>query len=136
MKTRAVAKNLKISARKLRLAAGLVRGMRVVQAEQILAVTPKKAAVMTSEVLKSAVANAENNNNLRKAALRIEEIRVDEGATIKRFRPRSRGMAHPVLHRSAHLTIVLTDEAAPEKKPVRAHKTAKKEPAVAGKEAK
>lgn len=134
MKTRAAIKNLKISPRKLRLAAGLVRGMRVVQAEQVLVVTPTKGAVMVAEALKSAVANAENNHNARKATLQIAEIRVDEGATLKRFRPRSRGMAHPVLHRSSHLTIIVSDEVSVEK-PI-AKPAAKKEPVTAGKEVK
>jgi large subunit ribosomal protein L22 len=119
MKTQANIKYLKISARKLRLAADLVRGMRVVQAEQILAATPKKAAVMVSDALKSAVANAENNHNARKSSLRIHEVKVDEGPTLKRFRPRSRGMAAPILHRMSHLTIIVSDEAVTEKKTVK-----------------
>lgn len=129
MQTHANIKYLKISARKLRLSADLVRGSRVVEAEQILAATPKKAALMVRDALKSAVANAENNHNARKSALRIASIKVDEGAKLKRARPRSRGMTHPILHRTAHLSIVVSDEAAAvkkAKKPARAYaKTAK-----------
>ncbi len=117
MKTRAVAKYLKISPAKLRLSADLVRGRRIVEAENILAATPKKGAVMVSEALKSAVANAENNHNLRKAALSVAEIRVDEGPKLKRYRPRSRGSAAPVWHRMAHLTVVVSDDVT-DKKPV------------------
>ena len=65
MKTHASIKYLKISSRKLRLSADLVRGLQVAQAEQVLAATPKKGSVMVAEALKSAVANAENNHNAR-----------------------------------------------------------------------
>lgn len=130
MKVIAKARGLKISARKLRLSADLVRNARVIDAEYLLAATPKKGAAMVADALKSAVANAENNHNLRKSMLRVAEIRVDEGPAQERFRPRSRGMAHPILHRSSHLTVVVTDEAASEKK-----KAVKKQP-VMKKEAK
>jgi large subunit ribosomal protein L22 len=137
MKTQASIKYLKISARKLRLAADLVRDMPVAQAEQVLSATPKKAAVMVAEALKSAVANAENNHNARKSTLRIAEIKVDEGPTLKRFRPRSRGMANPILHRMSHLTIVVTDEARAEKKSAvkQSKKTEQKQLTTSGKEA-
>lgn len=119
MKTQAVAKYLKISPRKLRLSADLVRGRRIVEAENILSAAPQKGAVMVAEALKSAVANAENNHNLRKNALAIAEIRVDEGPKLKRFRPRARGSASPILHRMAHLTIIVSDDAPVEKKSAR-----------------
>jgi large subunit ribosomal protein L22 len=137
MKIHASIKYLKISSRKLRLSADLVRGLPVAQAEQVLAATPKKGSVMVAEALKSAVANAENNQNARKSSLRIAEIKVDEGPTLKRFRPRSRGMAAPILHRMSHLTVVVTDEAAPEKKRSnkKVEKTPKKQLAASGKEA-
>lgn len=137
MKTQASIKYLKISSRKLRLLADLVRGLQVVQAERVLAATPKKAAAMVAEALKSAVANAENNHNARKSSLRIAEIKVDEGPTLKRFRPRSRGMATPILHRMSHLTVVVTDEAQPDKKrsEKKGKKTPKKQLAASGKEA-
>ncbi len=109
MQTLATAKNLNISASKLRLGADLVRGQRVIDAENVLSATPKKAAVIVQAALKSAVANAENNYNIRKSALMITEIRVDEGPKLKRFRPRSRGSAAPILHRKAHLTIIVSD---------------------------
>jgi large subunit ribosomal protein L22 len=128
MKTQAVAKYLKISPRKLRLSADLVRGRRIVEAENILAATPKKGAVMVSDALKSAVANAENNHNLRKNSLAIAEIRVDEGPKLKRFRPRSRGSASPILHRMAHLTVIVSDDAPVEKKTKKFVKKAEAKP--------
>lgn len=109
MQTQAQAKYLKISARKLRLSADVVRGSRVVDAENTLRSMPQKGAIMVAAALKSAVANAENNYNLRKSGLHVSAITVNEGPTIKRSRPRSRGMAHPILHRMSHLTVVLSD---------------------------
>ena len=137
MKTHASIKYLKISSRKLRLSADLVRGLQVAQAEQVLEKKKKKGSVMVAEALKSAVANAENNHNARKSSLRVAEIKVDEGPTLKRFRPRSRGMAAPILHRMSHLTVVVTDEAAVEKKrsAKKVEKTPKKQLAASGKEA-
>ena len=113
MKTQAHIKYLKISARKLRLSADTIRGDRVPEAEQKLASMSQKGASFVADGLKSAVANAENNHNARKSTLRIAEIKVDEGPKLKRWRPRSRCMAAPILHRMAHLTVILTDEAAP-----------------------
>ncbi len=110
MKVQAHSKYLKISARKLRLSADLVRGMKVIDASDLLRVTNKKSAVLVSDTLRSAVANAENNLNLAKRNLSIAEIRVDEGPMLKRIRPRARGSASPIMHRMAHLTIILTDE--------------------------
>lgn len=109
MQTQAKARHLKISARKLRLSADVVRGARVVNAENTLRAMPQKGAGMVAAALKSAVANAENNHNLRKSGLHIAAITVDEGRTLKRSRPRSRGMAHPILHRTSHLTVVVSD---------------------------
>jgi large subunit ribosomal protein L22 len=137
MKAQANIKYLKISARKLRLSADLVRGLRVAQAEQVLAATPTKGATMVAEALKSVVANAENNQNARKSTLIIAEIKVNEGPTLKRFRPRSRGMAAPILHRMSHLQVVVTDEAKPEKKRAakKPQKASRKQLTTTGKEA-
>ena len=109
MQTQAQARYIKISARKLRLSADMVRGARVVDAENTLRSMPQKGAVMVAAALKSAVANAENNYNMRKTGLHINSITVNEGPTLKRIRPRSRGMANPILHRMSHLTVVLSD---------------------------
>ncbi len=109
MKVQAKTRQLPISARKLRLVADMVRGKDVVAAQQILAATNKKAAVMVSSTLKSASANAENNYNLNPKALHIDEIRVDEGSTLKRMRPRAKGASSAILHRSSHLLVVVSD---------------------------
>ncbi|MBP9827188.1 50S ribosomal protein L22 [Candidatus Saccharibacteria bacterium] len=126
MNVKAKIKYLKISARKLRLDADLIRGKRVLDAENVLAATPRKGSVMVASALKSAIANAENNHNQRKNTLFVSEIRVDEGPALKRVRPRSRGSAHPIEHRMAHLTVVVAP--APEKavaKPSKSTKTVK-----------
>ncbi len=129
MKTHAKAKYLKISPRKLRLSADAVRGARVGEAERRLAAMPQKGAELVAEALKSAVANAENNHNARKSTLSIAEIKVDQGPKLKRWRPRSRGMAAPILHPMAHLTLVVTDEVVEPVKPAtKAAKATDKKP--------
>ena len=70
---------------------------------------PKKAGLFISKVLKSAIANATNNNKLSEKKLIIKEIVVNEGQVLKRFKPRSRGMAHPILKRSSHIKVVLEE---------------------------
>ena len=137
MKVSAHTKYLKISARKLRLSADLVRGMKVTDASDLLRVTNKKSAVMVSDTLKSAVANAENNLNLAKRNLMIDEIKVDEGPVLKRMRPRARGSAGAILHRMAHLTVTVSDDQKlVEKTEVVKEKSVKTEPAKAKKETK
>ncbi len=110
MKVQAKSKYLKISAQKLRLVADLVRDMDVLPAQSLLANTNKKAAGLVGDTLKSAVANAENNLNKSRKKLKIDEIRVDEGPKLKRFRPRARGSAGRIEHKMAHLTIILDDQ--------------------------
>ena len=76
----------------------------------ILAFTPRKAAAMVAKTLKSAVANAENNNNLRVDKLVVKEATVGEGPTAKRSQPKARGSAGPILKRTSHIRIIVTDE--------------------------
>ncbi|MCX6805479.1 MAG: 50S ribosomal protein L22 [Candidatus Saccharibacteria bacterium] len=110
MKVQAKARNLSISAQKLRLSANGLRGSSVQDALQHLASRPQKGSAMVFDALRSAIANAEHNNSLKSAQLTIDEIRVDQGAKLKRWRPRSKGMTAPIVHPKAHLTIVLTDQ--------------------------
>ncbi len=70
---------------------------------------PKKAGQLISKVLKSAIANATNNNKMSESKLVIKDIVVNEGQDFKRFRPRSRGMAHPILKKSTHIRVVLEE---------------------------
>ncbi len=126
MIVQAKTRSLPISARKLRLVADMVRGMQVPAAQQLLSATNKKASDMVAATIKSASANAENNYNLNPKQLRIAEIRVDEGSTLKRMRPRAKGASSSILHRSSHLLVSVTD-LQQEPKPKAALKPVKKE---------
>jgi len=111
MKVQAKARNLSISAQKLRLTAHGLKGSSVQNALQHLAAQPQKGSAMVFDALHSAIANAEHNHSLKSAQLVIDEVRVDQGAKLKRWRPRSKGMTAPMIHPRAHLTIVLSDQA-------------------------
>ena len=111
-----------ISAFKAREVTREIQGLPVATALDIVAFSPKKAAAMVAKTLKSAIANAENNAKLRVDSLVVKEATVGEGPTAKRFQPKARGSAGPILKRSSHIRIVLTDEIKIAK---RADKTAK-----------
>jgi large subunit ribosomal protein L22 len=100
----------KISPFKAREVTREIQGLPVSAALDILAFTPKKAATLIQKTLKSAIANAENNNDLRVDTLVVKEAVVGEGPTIKRFIPKARGSAGPIRKRTSHIRIVLTDE--------------------------
>jgi large subunit ribosomal protein L22 len=104
---KAIIRNVRISPKKANLVAELVRGQRVTQAENILEFTPKKGADILKKLLESAVANAENNFKQKKDDLVIREIKVSKGFTLKRFRPVSRGRAHPILKKASHIHLIL-----------------------------
>ena len=99
--------HLRISARKARLIADLIRNKGVEQAEGQLRVTIKKAAGPFRKLLKSAVSTAKNDFGLEEKGLYISEIKVDVGPTLKRVRPRARGAFYPILKRTSHLTLSL-----------------------------
>ncbi len=100
----------RISPRKVRLVADLIRGLRVEEAEKVLQFTIKRSANPMLKVLQSAVANAEHNFNLKKENLYISEIRVDGGPIIKRFRPRARGAASAIQKKTSHIFIELKEK--------------------------
>lgn len=104
---KAIRRNLRISPKKVNLVAGLVRGMQAEQAINLLSLTPKRAVRPLKELIKSAAANATNNFKQKKNTLVVQQIVVNEGATLKRFRPVSRGRAHPILKRTSHITVEL-----------------------------
>ncbi|SIR29068.1 LSU ribosomal protein L22P [Aeromonas sp. RU39B] len=97
------------SAQKARLVADQVRGLPVDKALNILAFSPKKAAVLVKKVLESAIANAEHNEGADIDALRVATIMVDEGPSMKRIRPRAKGRADRILKRTSHITVVVSD---------------------------
>jgi large subunit ribosomal protein L22 len=105
--TRAVLRHYHMSASKARLVLDLVRGKDVMRAQEILAATPREAASVVAKVLASAIANAVNNDGQVADELFITSAFADEGATMKRFRPRARGRAARIRKRSCHVTIIV-----------------------------
>lgn len=106
---RAVARYLRVSPFKARQVADLVRGKKIDEAVGILKYTNKKSAPLIGKVLKSAIANAEHNNDMDSDELYVSEIYVDEGPTLKRMRPRAYGRADVRRHRTSHITVVLRE---------------------------
>jgi large subunit ribosomal protein L22 len=141
MEIRSIYKYARISPFKVREVTREIQGLPVSAALDILAFTPKKAAFLINKTLKSAIANAENNANLKADGLVVKEAVVGEGPTFKRMKTRARGSGARILKRTSHIRIVLTDEkpekkataekseekstAATEKKPKKTKKTAK-----------
>ena len=100
----------KISAFKAREVTRAIQGLPVSAALDLVAFSPKKAAALISKTLKSAVANAENNANLKVDGLVVKEATVGEGPTLKRMMTRARGSGSTIRKRSSHIRIILTDE--------------------------
>ena len=103
----ATAKYVRMAPRKVRLVVDQIRNKSVSQALELLQFAEVAAAVPVEKVLRSAVANAENNNNLRANNLYIAEAYVDEGPTLKRIRPRAKGSASRINKLTSHITIVV-----------------------------
>jgi large subunit ribosomal protein L22 len=110
MEAKAQAKYLHISARKARLVADAIRGMKVGEALNKLKFTPKKAAVFMTKVLNSAVANASQRPGVDVDKLIVKTAYVDEGPTQKRWRARAMGRAFPIRKRSSHITVVVAEK--------------------------
>jgi large subunit ribosomal protein L22 len=106
---KATAKFVRVSPRKARLVADLVRGKSVTEARAILAFATRDAAVPVRKVLESAAANADHNHGMRSDDLILAHVTVDPGPTIKRFRPRAMGRATPIMKRTSHITIGLAE---------------------------
>lgn len=109
MEAKAVAKTIRIAPRKVRLVVDLVRGKQVGDAFAIVKNTNKAASPVIEKLLKSAIANAEHNYQMDINNLYIKEAFVDEGPTLKRFRPRAQGRAGLILKRTSHITIVVAE---------------------------
>jgi ribosomal protein L22 len=105
---RASAKYVRIAPRKVRLVADQVRGLHIEQARALLAFSPRDAARDIQKLIDSAAANAENNHDLVGDEMRITSITVDEGPTLRRFRPRALGRATPINKRTSHIAVALT----------------------------
>ncbi|KIY21906.1 MULTISPECIES: 50S ribosomal protein L22 [Mesobacillus] len=110
MQAKAVARTVRIAARKARLVLDLIRGKQVGEAVAILNLTPKAASPIVEKVLKSALANAEHNYEMDVNNLVVTEAYANEGPTLKRFRPRAMGRASAINKRTSHITIVLSEK--------------------------
>jgi large subunit ribosomal protein L22 len=109
MEAKAIAKNIRISARKVRLVADLVRGKDINEAYAILFNTNKSSCLPIQKLIRSAEANAEHNNNMDVEKLFVKEIYANEGPTLKRIRPRAQGRASKINKRTSHITVVLAE---------------------------
>ena len=107
---KAIARTVRIAPRKVRLVVDLIRGKQVGEAIAILKHTPKAASPVVEKVLNSAIANAEHNYDLDVNSLIVSEVFVDEGPTLKRFRPRAQGRASAINKRTIHITLVVSEK--------------------------
>lgn len=103
-------KNVRIAPRKVRLVVDLIRGKEVGEAIAILRHTPRAASPVVEKVLNSAIANAEHNYEMDANNLVVSEVYVNEGPTLKRFRPRAQGRASQINKRTSHITLVVTEK--------------------------
>ena len=109
MSTSAKLTNSRISPQKMRLVADQVRGLPVEKALDVLTFSNKKAATVIKKVLESAIANAEHNDSADIDDLKVSEILVDAGPTMKRLRPRARGRADRIIKRTSHLKVTVSE---------------------------
>jgi len=109
METKAQARFIRIAPRKARIVIDLIRDKSVKEALGILRYTPRKGSKIIEKVLRSAIANAENNFDMNRDALIISRAFVDEGPTLKRFRPRAQGRASQIRKRTSHITVMLRE---------------------------
>ncbi len=105
---KASARYVRIAPRKARLIADQVRGMHIEKARALLQFSPRGAAQPIHKLIDSAAANAENNHDLIGDEMRVASITVDEGPTLRRFRPRAMGRATPINKRTSHIAVALT----------------------------
>lgn len=110
MQAKAVAKSVRIAPRKVRLVIDLIRGKEVGEAIAILRHTQRGASPVVEKLINSAVANAEHNYEMDPDNLYISEAFVNEGMTLKRFRPRAQGRATQINKRTSHITVVLSEK--------------------------
>ena len=105
----ATLKYARISSRKVKIVADLIRGKNVDEALATVKFTPKAASEIIEKLLKSAIANAENNHNMKSNNLYVDQIYANQGPTLKRIRPAAKGSAVIIRKRTSHITIVLKE---------------------------
>jgi len=109
MEARAEARYVRLAPRKARDVVNLIRDKDVNEALGILRYTPRRAATIISKVIKSAAANAENNMEMKKNLLYVDQAYVNEGPTLKRVQPRARGRRFLIMKRTSHITVVVKE---------------------------
>jgi large subunit ribosomal protein L22 len=112
MEARAKARYVRVTPRKARRVVDLIRGLPAEQAQAVLAFAPQSASGPVGKVLASAIANAgQHDRRSDRGALVVSRVWVDEGPTLKRFRPRAQGRAYRINKRTSHITVIVSDEA-------------------------
>ena len=111
LEARAILRYARISSRKVKIVADLIRGKKVDEALAIVKFTPKASSEIIEKLLKSAIANAENNHGMNRGNLIVSEIYTNQGPTLKRIRPAAKGSAVRIQKRTSHITIVLRERA-------------------------
>jgi len=109
MEVRAILKNVPMSPQKMREVVRQIQGLPALQAQAVLQVVPRKGARLVAKTLKSAIANAENNNKAKPETLLVKEAVAGAAMRIKRFTPKARGSAGPIIKRRCHIKITLSD---------------------------
>ena len=107
---RSSARYVRITPQKARRMVDLIRGLPASEAQTVLRFSPQAASETVGKVLDSAIANAENNHGMNADGLVVSEAFVDEGPTLKRFRPRAQGRAYRIRKRTSHITVVVSDQ--------------------------
>ncbi|MGN1271139.1 MAG: 50S ribosomal protein L22 [Clostridia bacterium] len=110
LEARATLRYARISSRKVKIVADLIRGKKVDEALAIVKFTPKASSEIIEKLLKSAIANAENNHGMNRGNLIVSEIYANQGPTLKRIRPAAKGSAVRIRKRTCHITIVVKEE--------------------------
>lgn len=110
MQVHSIMKNVPMSAQKMREVVRQIQGLPALQAAAVLQVVPRKSARLVAKTLKSAIANAENNNKVKPETLLVKEAVAGTATSIKRFTPKARGSAGPIIKRRCHIKITLSDE--------------------------
>ncbi len=110
MQVHAIMKNVPMSAQKMREMVRQIQGLPALQAQAVLKVVPRKSARFVAKTLDSAIANAENNNKVKPETLRVKEAVAGTATSLKRFTPKARGSAGPIIKRRCHIKITVSDE--------------------------
>jgi len=110
MQVHSIMKNVPMSAQKMREVVRQIQGLPALQAQAVLQVVPRKSARFVAKTLNSAIANAENNNKLKPETLTVKEAVAGTATSMKRFTPKARGSAGPIIKRRCHIKITLSDE--------------------------